>query len=60
VAMDGKFVTKPSVGWYSRVDAETGEVEDAKFREKDTLNEDFWSPIINDKFKEYLKSKFKI
>jgi len=60
VAMDGNFVTKPSVGWYSRVDAETGEVEDAKFREKDTLTEDFWSPVINDKFKEHLKSKFKI
>ena len=60
VAMDGNFVTKPSVGWYSRVDAETGEVEDSKFREKDTLTEDFWSPVINDKFKEYLKGKFKI
>jgi len=60
VAMDGNFVTKPSVGWYSRVDAETGEVEDAKFREKDTLTEDFWSAVINDKFKEYLKGKFKI
>jgi len=60
VALEGGFVTKPSVGWYSKVDRETGEVEDAKFREKDTLNEEFWSSIITDEFKDYLKGKFKI
>jgi RecA/RadA recombinase len=60
VALEGGFVTKPSVGWYSKVDRETGEVEDSKFREKDTLNEEFWSSIITDEFKDYLKGKFKI
>lgn len=60
VALEGGFVTKPSVGWYSKVDKETGEVDDAKFREKDTLNEEFWSSIITDDFKDYLKGKFKI
>ena len=60
VAMDGGYVTKPSVGWYSRVNKQTGEVEDSKFREKDTLTEDFWTPVINDDFKDYLKGKFKI
>lgn len=60
VALEGGFVTKPSVGWYSKVDRETGEVDDAKFREKDTLNEEFWSSIITDEFKDYLKGKFKI
>ena len=60
VAMGGGYVTKPSVGWYSRVNKETGEVEDGKFREKDTLTEDFWSPVIDDDFRDYLKSKFKI
>ena len=60
VAMDGGYVTKPSVGWYSRVNKQTGEVEDSKFREKDTLTEDFWTPVIDDDFKDYLKGKFKI
>jgi RecA/RadA recombinase len=60
VALEGGFVTKPSVGWYSKVNRETGEVEDSKFREKDTLNEEFWSSIITDEFKDYLKGKFKI
>jgi len=60
VALEGGFVTKPSVGWYSKVNRETGEVEDSKFREKDTLNEEFWSSIITDDFKDYLKGKFKI
>ena len=60
VAMGGGYVTKPSVGWYSRVNKETGEVEDSKFREKDTLTEDFWTPVIDDNFKDYLKDKFKI
>lgn len=60
VALEGGFVTKPSVGWYSKVNRETGEVDDAKFREKDTLNEEFWSSIITDDFKDYLKGKFKI
>ena len=60
VAMGGGYVTKPSVGWYSRVNKQTGEVEDSKFREKDTLTEDFWTPVIDDDFKDYLKGKFKI
>ena len=58
--MDGGYVTKPSVGWDSRVNKKTGEVEDSKFREKDTLTEDFWTPVIDDDFKDYLKGKFKI
>ena len=60
VAMDGGYVTKPSVGWYSRVNKQTGEVEDSKFREKDTLTEDFWTPVIDDDFKDYFKGKFKL
>ena len=60
VAMDGGFVSKPSPGWYAKVDRETGEVSDSKVREKDTLNEEFWTPIITDEFKQHLTKKFKI
>ena len=54
VALAGKFVTKPSNGWYSRKD------EDQKFRMKDTYTKEFWLPIISSKdFQDYIESKFK-
>jgi RecA/RadA recombinase len=61
VALDGGYVSKPSVGWYCRVDRDTGELVDPKVREKETLSEDFWLPILRDTdFKEYVKQKFAI
>jgi len=60
VALAGKFVTKPSQGWYSKVDPETGEIGDKKYRAKE-LTEDFWSDIItSDEFKEFVEDNFKI
>lgn len=59
IAQDLGFVKKPSNGWYSRVDIETGEIEDKKFREKDTHTDSFWVPIINnDKFKRAVERKY--
>ncbi len=61
VALEGNFVQKPKIGWYSRVNTETGEIEEKKFREKDTSNEEFWAPIFEDKkFNEYIEKKYKI
>ena len=61
VALEGNFVVKPSNGWYSRVDPETGEIEDKKFREKDTNNAEFWSPMLtSDKFKAYIRETFQV
>ena len=60
VALAGKFVVKPSNGWYSKVDQETGEVEDKKYRAKE-LTAEFWSDILaSDKFKEFVEENFKI
>ena len=60
VALAGKFITKPSQGWYSKVDPETGEVEDKKYRAKE-LTEEFWSDIISsEQFKEFVEDNFKI
>ena len=57
VAMEGGYVDKPSVGYYSRPCIE----EDKKVREKATTEKDWWSPILEKTdFKEYLKSKYKI
>ena len=60
VALAGQFVVKPSNGWYSKVDQETGEVEEKKYRAKE-LTADFWSDILaSDKFKDFVEENFKI
>jgi len=61
VALEGGFVTKPSVGWYSKVDMETGEVEEIKVRATTTDNKEFWESIIDTpKFKEYVENRYAI
>ena len=61
VAIEGGYVVKPTIGWYSKVDRKTGEIEEAKVRAKETLLESFWKPIFKDTdFKEYLKKKYEV
>ena len=61
VALDGGYITKPSNGWYCRVDRNTGEILDPKVREKDTLNKEFWIPILEETdFKDYVRKKYSI
>jgi RecA/RadA recombinase len=61
IAIDGGFVIKPSNGWYSRVDQASGEVEEKKFREKETDTKEFWLPIVSSKkFQDYVKDKYQI
>ena len=61
IALDGGFVVKPSNGWYSRVDDETGEVEDKKFRAKETNTSDFWMPVLkSQKFQDYIKQTYQV
>jgi RecA/RadA recombinase len=60
VAIEGNFVQKPSPGWYSKVDLETGEVGD-KVRFDKTQTSDFWNDLLaNEKFKEYVRKKYEI
>lgn len=60
VALAGSYVTKPSNGWYARVDTETGEVG-AKVRYDATLEKEFWDPIFAETdFKEFLKKQYSI
>ena len=55
VAMEGGYVEKPSPGWYQKAGTEN------KVREKDTLTEDFWKPILEETdFKDYVKKRFQI
>ena len=61
VAMSGNYVSKPSPGWYCRIDKSTGELVEPKVREKETLNEEFWKPIIDETdFKQYVTNKYSI
>lgn len=61
MALEAKLVVKPSNGWYSRVDTETGEVEDKKYRLKDTDNKEFWLPVIMSKaFQEWVKTNYQV
>ena len=61
IALAGGFVNKPSNGWYQKVDRNTGELIDAKVRESQTLNEEFWHDVLASvDFQEYVKSTFQV
>nr|DAU74322.1 MAG TPA: Recombination and repair protein [Caudoviricetes sp.] len=49
IALELGFVVKPSNGWYQRVDPETGEVQEQKYRAKDTETAEFWEPLLASK-----------
>jgi RecA/RadA recombinase len=59
IALESKHVVKPSNGWYSKCDPVTGEVEEKKYRIKDTDTKEFWMPLLTDKtFYDYVKNKY--
>jgi hypothetical protein len=63
VALAGGYVVKPSNGWYARNVAVPGDENGTgpKYREKDTLAEEFWKPIFEETdFKEFIKKQFSI
>jgi RecA/RadA recombinase len=61
LALESGHVIKPSNGWYSKVDVETGVVEDKKYRIKDTDTKDFWLPLLTQKsFYEFVKTKYSV
>ena len=61
IAITGGFVVKPSNGWYSRIDADTGEVEEKKFRAKETNSSQFWLPVLKStQFQEYITKTYQV
>jgi RecA/RadA recombinase len=59
IAIEANMVIRPSMGWYQKVNPETGEVLEGKYREKDTHTETFWSTYLNSpKFHEYVESRY--
>jgi len=60
VALAGSYITKPSNGWFARVDQGTGEVG-SKVRYDQTLEKEFWDPIFAETdFKEFIKKQYTI
>src|SRR6056300_469653 len=61
IALEGGFVHKPSPGWYAKIDEKTGEVEEKKWRIKDTDSKDFWMDIVtSESFNNAVKKKYMI
>jgi RecA/RadA recombinase len=59
MALESGHVTKPNVGWYAKVDVESGEVEDKKYRLKDTDTAEFWDSILaSDSFKQWVRDNY--
>lgn len=59
LALESGHVIKPSNGWYQKVDMETGEIIEKKYRSADTNNSSFWSDILSTKsFNDFVEHKF--
>lgn len=61
VALAGQFVAKPKVGWYSKIDLETGELLSPNVREAETQKFEWWTEVLNhEPFKEFVRDVYKI
>jgi len=62
VALEGGYVVKPKVGWYSTVDRETGEVRTPSFRAGDIVNnKEFWTNMFKTTdFAKYIENTYKM
>ena len=59
MALESGHVTKPNVGWYAKVNLETGEVDGKKWRIADTESAEFWDSILSDdKFKQWVRDNY--
>ena len=61
MALESGHVIKPSNGWYSKVDKDTGEVEEKKYREKDTNTSEFWIPVLKQQsFRDFVEARYRV
>jgi len=61
IALETGHVIKPSNGWYQRVDMETGEIQEKKYRFADTDTSQFWIPTLTSKsFNEAVEKKYSV
>jgi RecA/RadA recombinase len=62
IAIDGNYIAKPKVGWYARVNRETGEVIAPNMRAADIVdNGELWKDIFKTTdFADYIKNRYSI
>ena len=61
MALESGHVIKPKVGWFQKVDMETGEILDKNYRMADTYDFSFWHPILQcKKFNEFIEKKYAV
>ena len=61
LALESGHIIKPSNGWYSKVNVDTGEIEDKKYRIKDTDTKDFWLPVLKQKsFRDWVEKRYRV
>ena len=61
IALEHGSVIKPSNGWYSRVNKDTGECVEKKYRLKDTYSEEFWGDVLKSpSFQDFVKKRFQL
>lgn len=61
LAKESGHVISPKVGWFARVDKETGEISDKNLRAKDLGNATFWDPILaSPSFDKFVKDRFQL
>ena len=61
IALESGHVIKPSNGWYQKVDKETGELDDKKYRIKETDTKEFWMPVLKQpSFYNFVKNRYTV
>jgi RecA/RadA recombinase len=61
IALETGHVIKPSNGWYQKVNTETGEIAEQKFRLKDTQSGNFWNEVLsNETFKQAIRDRYQL
>ena len=62
VAIEGGYIIKPKVGWYAKVNKETGEVLAPNMRAGDIIdNKEFWMQLFTETdFAKYIENRYKI
>lgn len=61
-ALESRHLVKPKVGWYAKVDFETGEIEDKNYRLKDIEQDEEWFEqlIADESFQKFVETKYKL
>jgi len=59
MALESGHVTKPSMGWFAKVDRSTGAIDGKKWRIADTECPEFWDSILADEsFKQWVRNSY--